>query len=245
MRKCLLTVTATLVLVGAFAQPVQAEVVADYTDDFSYPAPAPGWSYLWNANGPIGNAATYVPLVPDGSSPARYETQNQTPDAFPDPAPGSSASATSTTLIPGQGNAQDTIERYVIAAYTLSAADVAAHGNLLSLDFYSFAVSSGSEDGVTARVYRNDIPYVDRDLQPGVTFDYQAPDGGEIHLGPFVAGDTLYIAIGANGVAPFDVGNDVGDVLTVDYSIKLVPEPTSAGALVLGAACFLSRRRRR
>src|SRR5688572_24469142 len=28
---------------------------------------APGWSYLWNANGPLGTAANYVPLVRDTS----------------------------------------------------------------------------------------------------------------------------------------------------------------------------------
>ena len=62
MRKSVIIAASTLVLVAAFAQAVQADVVADYADDFSYPAPAPGWSYLWNANGPIGTAANYVPL---------------------------------------------------------------------------------------------------------------------------------------------------------------------------------------
>src|SRR5687768_15663002 len=114
MRKYLLRTASTLVLAGACVQAAQADVVADYADDFSYPAPAPGWSYLWNANGPVGTAANYAPLVPDGTA-GRYETQNQTPDAFPDDAPGSSTSATQTTLVPGQGTAQNPIERYVIA----------------------------------------------------------------------------------------------------------------------------------
>ena len=251
MRNCSLSaVAATLVLVGAFGQAVQADVVADYADDFSYPTSAPGWSYLWNANGPIGTATNYVPLVADASSPARYETQNQTPDAFPDPAPGSSTSATATTLIPGQGTAQNAIERYVIAAYTISAADVAANGDQLILDDYRFAVSAASADGVTARLYKNDTLLVEQPLTPGLVFTSETPDanGGPIGLGAFAAGDTLYVAIGSNGIAPLPPfgpgGTDTGDSLEVDYSVFLVPEPTSTGTVLLAAGGLLSRRRR-
>ena len=250
MRKYVLAAASTIILSGAFTPAVRAVVVADYTGDFSYPAPAPGWSYLWNANGPIGNAANYVPLVADGASPARYETQDQTPNAFPDPAPGSSASATSTTLVPGQGTAQNAFERYVIAAYTISAADIAANGDQLILDQYRFFVPLTSGDGVTAKVYRNDIMYIDRPLNPGLEFTSDTPDpnGGPIPLGPFAAGDTLYVAIGSDGIAPLPPfgpgGTDAGDVLEVDYSIVLVPEPTAAAALVVGASVILSRRRR-
>src|SRR5687768_4494811 len=149
MRKSLFMATSTLVLVGAFARDVRADVVADYVDDFSYPAPAPGWSYLWNANGAIGSTANYAPLVADGATPARYETQNQTPDQFPDDAPGSSLSATPTTLTPGQGTNQsgNAIERHVIAAYTFTADDIAANGQDLVLDDFSFAVSPNSDGG--------------------------------------------------------------------------------------------------
>lgn len=235
--------------VGGFAQLAQGGIVADYHDDFSYPAPAPGWSYLWNANGPIGSAANYAPLVPDGTA-GRYETQDQTPDAFPDPAPGSSASATATTLIPGQGSAQNPIERYVIAAYTISAADVAANGEQLILDLYRFAVPLASADGITSKLYKNDILLVDRPLPPGLEFTSDTPDpnGGPIPLGPFSAGDTLYVAVGSNGIAPLPPfgagGTDIGDALEIDYSIVLVPEPT-AGILAIGAAGLLSRRPQR
>ena len=250
MRRCLLSVASTLVLVGAFTQAVQAQVVADYADDFSHPAPAPGWSYLWNANGPVGTAANYVPLVADGVA-GRYETQNQTPDAFPDEAPGSSTSATGTTLIPGQGTAQNAIERYVIAAYTISEADLAAAtGNQLVLDDYRFAVSAASIDGVTAKLFKNDFLLVEQPLIPGLIFTSETPDanGGPIGLGPFAAGDTLYVAIGSNGIAPVPPfgpgGTDTGDSLDVDYSIFLVPEPSSVATLLLVAGGLLSRRRR-
>jgi hypothetical protein len=231
---------------GALPTTVQANVVADYHDDFSYPAPAPRWSYLWNKNGPIGTAANYVPLVPDAPASGRYETEDNTPDAFPDAAPGSSASATNTTLIPGQGGAQNPFERYVIAAYTLSAADIANNGDNLIIDLYSFEVPLTSADGITAKVYRNDLLYIDRQLPPGTVFTYQtpAPNGGPIPLGPFAVGDTLYVAIGSNGIAPFGNGNDTGDALLVDYSIVLVPEPTGmATALIAGGWCLRRRRR--
>jgi hypothetical protein len=218
-------------------------VVADFRDDFLYPTPKAGWSYLWNANGPIGAAANYVPLVADAPASGRYETLNQTPDAFPDPAPGSSASITGTTMVPGQGSAQNAFERYVIAGYTFTPADIAVHGDQLILDLYSFGVSAGSADGITAKVYKNDMLFIDRQLPPGIVFDYQtpAPNGGPIPLGPFAAGDTLYVAIGSNGL----IGNDdVGDSLDVDYSLVLVPEPSSVGLMSIGAASLMARRRR-
>ncbi len=250
MRKCLFIVISTLVLFGAFARDVQADVVADYTDDFSYPAPAPGWSYLWNANGSIGTAANYVPLVADGTTPARYETQNQTPDAFPDDAPGSSLSATSTTLTPGQGTNQsgNAIERHVIAAYTFTADDIAANGRDLVLDNFSFAVSPNSDGGVTARMYLNDIPLIaGQPLNPGL--EWNVGMTGPLNLGPVNPGDTFYVAIGADGLAPLPPfgpgGSDVGDVITLDYSLRLVPEPGGAALLALGATQILLRRRQR
>ena len=250
MRKCLLMAASALVVVGAFARPVRADVVADYVDDFSYPAPAPSWSYLWNANGPIGTAAHYVPLVADGATPARYQTQNQTPDQFPDDAPGSSLSATPTTLAPGQGTNQsgNAIERHVIAAYTFTADDIAANGQQLVLDGFSFAVGPNSEGGVTARMYLNDFPLIaGQPLDAG--FGWDVGMTGPLALGPVNAGDTFYVAIGADGMAtlpPFGPGgSDVGDVITVDYSLRLVPEPGGAALIALGATQMVLRRRRR
>jgi hypothetical protein len=240
-------IIAIIAIIAAAPAPVRADVVADYHDDFTYSAPAPGWSYLWNKNGPIGTAANYVPLVADAAASGRYETEDNTPDAFPDAAPGSSASATNTTLIPGQGGAQNALERYVIAGYTISAADIASNGEQLVLDLYSFTVPLTSEDGITAKVYKNDILFIDRQLPPGTVFTYQTPDpnGGPIPLGPFAAGDTLFVAIGSNGIAPFGNGTDAGDALLVDYSLVLVPEPTTSVAGIISLGLLLARRLRR
>ena len=246
MRKNLMRACIVFGTIVAAATAARATIIADFTDDFSYPSPASGWSYLWNANGPIGNSANYALLVPDAPGSGRYETIDDAPDSFPDAAPGSSTSVTSTTLTPGQGSGQNPFERYVLAAYTFSAEEIAANGDQVVLDLYSFGVPAGSQDGVSTKLYKNNTLLVDQPLPPNFTFDYQtpAPNGGPIGLGQFAAGDTLYVAIGANGLALPGGGNDTGDVLTVDYSIALVPEPASAAAMSLAASLMLSRRRR-
>ena len=248
MRKRLLMGAVGGLSVSWGAATASALVVADFQADFTYPAPSNGWSYHWNANGPIGNSANYVPLVPDAAG--RYETVNQTPDAFPDPAPGSSLSITQTTLVPGQGRAQNGFERHAIVIYTVSAEDIAAAGgNLLSLEEWSFIASADSQDGVTARVYINDFEAIRQPLQPGQTFDHKIidPNGGAIQLGPFNPGDRLVIAIGSDGLAnELTGGNDIGDSLVMDLRIALSPIPEPSGVLAVGfaAAPLLARRRR-
>src|SRR5688572_11286161 len=237
MRKRLLMGAVGGLSVSWGAATASALIVADFQADFTYPAPSNGWSYHWNANGAIGNSANYVPLVPDAAG--RYETVDQSPDAFPDPTPGSSLSITNTTLIPGQGSAQNAFERYAIVAYTVSAEDIAAAGgNQLRLEEWSFTTSATSVDGLTARIYKNDTPFVNQPLPPNFTFDYNIPDpnGGPIGLGPFDAGDVLYIAIGSNGIASeLTGGNDTNDSLIMDLKIALVPEPATVSVAGAGA----------
>jgi hypothetical protein len=250
MRKRLLMGAVGGLSLSWGAATASALVVADYQADFTYPVPSNGWSYHWNANGAIGNPANYVSLVPDAAG--RYETVDQTPDAFPDPTPGSSLSITNTTLIPGQGSAQNDFERSVIVAYTVSAEDIAAAGgNQLRLEEWSFAVGASTNinaDGVTARIYKNDnaMPFVEADLPPGIVFDHNIPDpnGGAIPLGPFNAGDVLYIAVGSDGIASeLTGGNDTDDTLVMNLKIALVPEPATASIIGAAALALLMRRR--
>jgi hypothetical protein len=254
MRNIMGMGAVTAISVAISAGGATAGTVASYQADFAYPSPSTGWSYLWNANGPLGTATNYVPLVADSASPSRYETQDQ--DAFPDAAPGGSLSANPTTLIPGHATGQgaNTIERFVIAAYTFSAEDIATNGNFLTLASYSFTVGAGSEDGITAAMYLNDFPILaGMPLGPTVTWDdsTQGPNSGPIGLGPIVAGMTFYVAIGSNGAAILPPvgsgGNDVGDIITLDYTLTLtpIPEPAAAGlAGVASAFALLARRRR-
>src|SRR5258706_68628 len=41
-----------------------SQAVFDFGADLRQTTPTTGWQYLWNANGPIGNASNYVALMP-------------------------------------------------------------------------------------------------------------------------------------------------------------------------------------
>ena len=218
------------------ANAAMGGVVADYQSDFTTSGAAkPGWSYLWNKNGPIGTAANYVPLVRDAYPLGFYETEAN--GTYPDSTPGVLLAATPLSLIPGQGSAENSVERYAIAAYTVSAADIATNGNQASLDNYTFGVAAGSLDGITAAIYVNNTPIIALPLPPGIVYDRSFPDAYAVPLGNLNVGDTIYVAIGGGGTS-------VGDQLVIDYSIILVPEPAAFSMVAVGACALLARRRR-
>ena len=255
MRRLSSTCVAGALALAAQASGVRAEVVADYQDEFRVTGgPAPGWSYLWNANGPIGNPANYVPLVADNG---RYESVAN--GAYPDPDPGSTVAAGSapvdpakfprnpppdpfgsgaelpplpqTFVRPGRGTAQlpNTVERAAVVAYTFSAEEVAANGGRAFFTDYYFAVSSDTADPVTARVFHDDdpTPILDFTFPAGFAF-HTSLDPDPIPLGTYAAGETVYIAIGSfatDGSVP-GVPNS-GDELRLDFTISLIPEPGS------------------
>src|SRR5688500_17628683 len=102
MRRTPLAAAALVSVSFAGAALAQTAVIADYTSEFAYPTPTPGWSYRWNANGPIGTATNYVDLVDDFTAIQRYEAIDN--DLYPEPpGPAGSTAATSTTLTPGRG----------------------------------------------------------------------------------------------------------------------------------------------
>ena len=231
------SIVCAVVFASAAANAAMGGVVADYQSDFTTSgAAAPGWSYLWNKNGPIGTAANYVQLVRDANPLGSYETEAN--GTYPDPAPGVLLSATPISLIPGQGSAENSVQRFAIAAYTVSAADIAANGNQGILDNYTFGVAGASLDGITAAIYVNDTPIVPSlQLPPGIVYDRSFPDAYPVPLGDLSAGDTIYVALGGGATS-------TGDILVIDYSIVLVPEPAAFSMLAVGAAALLARRRR-
>jgi PEP-CTERM motif len=229
--------------VGSIASADAPNAVADYGTDFQTGTPKAGWSYRWNASTALEsspgtlNVAGLVPLVADGSN---YETQAN--GTRPDAAPGSNTAATATSLFPGQGSAQaaDGIERFVVAAYTISEDD-AANGTQGFIEDWSFAVPFSTGDGVNARFYVNSaiqFPGV-TNLPPGAVFSAAQFPEFIVSLGTLSEGDTVYVAVGSNL-------NDSFDELIVDYSIVLkpVPEPASFAIFGLGAAALVGRRRR-
>lgn len=218
--------------------------VADFQDEFSTAGFPPGWQYLYNASGPLGNPANYVPLTPAGgqytgpsgnlavgqsaSNPLAYPTAPPFPPTFP-----------TTFVRPGLGSLEDPagIERAAILAYTFQASDFAAAGATGSapvfITAYDFAVSTlSTPDGLSARIYsgRNPTPLIEFSddtvppfpFPPGFRFETTL-DPNPIPLGTYSAGDTIYFAIGGNAIS--------------------TPEP-AAMSLLVGAALLLTRRRR-
>ena len=210
--------------VGAFAlggaTVSQAAVVAWFQADMRPGSPALGWEYLWNKNGPIGNPANYSPLLPTTNSSYYYDADGV------DGLPGAGEPAAYVYLgvldpsrpfpgapggVPGHGYLQpgtDGIERFAIAAYTL------ASTGLTSIVASQLLNADESRDGLHLLVYAgNDaLPQIDTYTAPGqgnyVTFDTA--------LGWRTAGDTIYVAVGANG-------DDFFDTFRLSYSRSAPP----------------------
>ena len=66
-----LTVALMCLVVACGAGSGAIIEVADFRYDFQSPTPAAGWSYLWNENGAIGDAANYDDLGWNGN---RYDS---------------------------------------------------------------------------------------------------------------------------------------------------------------------------
>ena len=220
----------------AAAAPAGAAVVADYQADFrTNGTPAPGWSYLWNANGILGNSANYVPLVHDTNLGGDYETVAN--GTRPDAAPGAYLAAAQTAVYPGQSATQaaDHVTRYVITAYTFSAEQIATYGNQLLFHTYHFSVPADAPGPIDVEVYKNNTLIAPFPFPPGTDFS-DAVYGPDYPFGTVQPGDTLYIAQGASGAYG-------GQPLGVSYTLALVPEPVAVPALALGALGLLRRRR--
>jgi hypothetical protein len=179
-----------------------ARVVAGYRSDFRAGSPAPGWSYLWNAGGDIGNPANYQSLN-WSLAPINKYTVNGFP-VEPD---------TSSTLFPwgglsaagghpGIGSSQggtlnNGVNRFAIAAYTAKADGYYAISSsyVTSTDsrsnggqvIVSTETSSGS-GGTTTFNTISSATYLG-----GATLSFDE------NVNFLHAGDTIYIAIGPNG----------------------------------------------
>jgi PA14 domain len=206
---------------------LSSSVVYDFRADLQPTTPKTGWQYLWNANGPIGNASNYVPLgaTPPGSNffgnlpyytrdgspalpraePAAYvhfglEAPNPADPSHPNLDPGGH---------PGRGSSQDPngIERYAIASATLPSG-----GSTVLLGSLSTRYGN-STDGIHARVFINNG-------DTGINVDVPAlsTKSFQFQLGTLNAGDRIYVAIGAKA-------SDFGDTFALSYQILQSPSP--------------------
>jgi hypothetical protein len=183
-----------------------SRVVADYRDDFKAGSPLPGWTYLWNALGPITSAANYRQL---NWSPTinRYSV-----NGFPVSPDNSSTlfpygGLTSSGGHPGRGVNQSAVyDRFPIAAYTAKQAGYYGIGS-------SFVTSStAASNGGQVIIYT--------ETNAGATFTQKFNStylGGatltfDQNVGQLQAGDTIYVCVGPNT-------NDGSDSFTMDFSI--------------------------
>lgn len=175
------------------------EIIADYVDDFNGTTATAGWSYLWNANGAIGDAANYIPLLPTGTT---WDSDGSTgvPDAT-DLAWGN-FSPVGGHVGRSQGQGQP-VDRYVIAAYTISQA-----GEYFLTDTEYVDGNSGCGDGAVIEIYVNNTLITSSSFPNGgsTTFD--------VNLGTLGVGDVVYIAAGPGP------NNDSCDGFTWDFSIS-------------------------
>lgn len=181
-------------------------VIAGYRADFKTHAPLPGWSYLWNALGPITNAANFRTLNYRISG-SNY-TVNGTP-AYPDNtvtlAP--YVALNSTGGHPGRGvNQSATYDRFAIAAYTVKLAGY--YG--VSSGFVK--IGSTASNGGQVVIYtetNNGAAFTQKftgALVGGVQFDFST------NVGQLQPGDTIYVGIGPNL-------HDGSDGFSHDFSI--------------------------
>ncbi len=209
--------SAALACLLAVASPCAlAEVaVANLKNDFTSTGVAPGWSFLWNANGPIGSFSVgypqnYVPLERDmaGDFVAPGTNIRISPSGGIGSVP---------IIVPGPGSAQgNRIERFAIVAYTVSAADIAAYGGGVRMFPYQFGVSENSLDGVNSAVYVNSTRVYSYSFPPGFVYDSSEADAYPASFGLLRPGDTVYVATGSRR-------NDTGDRLDMDFTLILSP----------------------
>jgi hypothetical protein len=221
-------------------------VVASFADDLQAPTPAPGWSYLWNSGGPIGNPGNYSALLPTGDALSLYDPQGSPVRPGPDPGaylyiglvPDFGFNPTLAGMAgghPGRGYADSGsggIERYAIAAYQVGAAGVYSITQSALID------AGLSSDGQVVQVYvnANPTPWITRS-----TTSFNVPVSFDVDLGMLGAGDTIYVAVGAGAT-------DLRDTFALGFQIATVPEPSSLtlGSLgiITGISCWWHGRRR-
>jgi RNA polymerase sigma factor (sigma-70 family) len=179
--------------------PSQPGIVASFKNDFQENEPKPGWSYLWNPEGVIGQRANYVALQWDGR---RYQA------SVDQPYPARSAShylrITRGAGHPGGGlrEAPRDVEHYVIAAFTVP------RSARYSITGSRIARLVGQTCGaVVVRVFVDS-----REIEAALLCESREGFNFDRSLGKISSGSTIYVAVG-----PGDT--DCDDSFELDFSI--------------------------
>jgi len=188
-------------LIGWFLYSQKSETpmtVASFQADFQETNPKTGWRYLWNPVGEIGKITNYVPLVWNGVAYG----PNDNPER-PQPGPAHYVRISKSGGHPGHGKPQrGDIDTYAIFAFT-----VTNHGFYVITNSQFGRHDANKNGDVNLRVYINETlagPEIIGDSKTTVPFDRP--------LGDLNAGDSVYVAVGPNGM-------DRNDGFQLDFTL--------------------------
>ncbi|MEZ4608185.1 MAG: hypothetical protein R2865_15685 [Deinococcales bacterium] len=176
-----------------------SQVISSYQAAFQSPSPANGWRYLWNAYGPLGDLASYASLYWNQGD--RYDSDGAV--GSPDNSQLLWGNLAAKGGHPGKTpSADNSFERYVIAAYRISATGVYL---LKESIIQSIAPCTGSDGGHVV-IYANQ-----RHIHT-VNYGAGASTSFDISLGQLSPNDEIFIAVGGNN-------NDSCDSFEWDFKI--------------------------
>jgi hypothetical protein len=186
--------------------PPGPNVFAIYSRDFKGPEPSPGWRYLWNKDGAIGNSSKYAPLHWNGAQGGYVGDANK----FPAEPPLSCATLSNGFGHPGGGvdNNGGGFDRFVIAAYTLQKGQSGKTAIEIGLTYTRNDTSGGK---VELRLYVNDALQGSQPISSSTTENQISA-----HLGDLKEGDTIYFCVGPDR-------EDSSDSFSFRYIIYPVP----------------------
>ncbi len=206
----------------ALGSSARATVIANYNDDFYGGGTwKTGWSYQWN-NGAIGTASNYQNLPYWWAGGAAYINSG----TYPDPSAGYAAAAHAPS---GGYSSPGSTSIFSIAGYQVQPGE-AGIGSLTSSTIYIPYAGIGS-DGVVVNVYVNDTL---KGTVPVTT----TTGSFDMGLGTLAVGDRVYVAVGSGSTLDYDS-------FQVNYSIDVVPEPSTAILTAAGLFGLLAGARRR
>jgi YVTN family beta-propeller protein len=191
-------------------------VLGGYGASFQTDSPAQGWQYLWNANGPMGVAINYVPLIWNGS---QYDSDGLvgSPDNtdFSWGQLNATGGHTGPGSDPGQGKPHITSDIFAIAAR-----DIPVDGRYTLINALITDANLNCGNGGQVRVYVNDTLLTSKNFPNGGSTTFN------LDFGQLKANDTVYIASGPNGVDYCDAFNwDFELVKETSVVIPLSVEP--------------------